>query len=138
MEADYIFLPVLVQILLVFWLYIKLVKAKTIAIKNGQVDEARRALHDDAWPDSVVQINNCIRNQFEIPVVFALLSFMIWALKGVNIGVMAIASLFIVTRIAHLLIHTGSNKVSLRRRVFTLGVALNMVLCAYCIYLVLI
>ncbi|GAB1256523.1 MAPEG family protein [Aurantivibrio plasticivorans] len=137
MNQQLIFLPLLVQIVLVFWLYIKLINAKVSALKNNMVDETRRALHDDAWPDSVIQINNCIRNQFEIPMVFALLSILIWLLQGVNMWILAIASLFTASRIVHAFIHTGSNRVSLRRRAFTLGVVLNMILCAYAFYLVL-
>ena len=121
MESNYIFLPVIVQVALTLCLYIYLVIAKSRAVKLGEVDETRRALHDDAWPDSVLQINNCIRNQFEIPLLFYVLIGILWGVGGVNVYVHAAAWIFVLSRIGHALIHTGSNYVPLRRKFFMVG-----------------
>ena len=51
--AEWIFLPVLAQVLLTLVVYAILTVAKGGAAKRGEVDLARRALHDDAWPESV-------------------------------------------------------------------------------------
>ena len=48
MDNSLIFLPVLIQVALTFYLYIYLAKAKSKAVALGQVNEARRGLHDDA------------------------------------------------------------------------------------------
>ena len=58
MSSRLILYPVLVQVLLTMTVYILLNFAKARALRRGEVDLARRALHDDAWPDSVVKINN--------------------------------------------------------------------------------
>lgn len=121
MNRDLIFLPILVQVLLTLATYILLIKTKIRAMKAGEVDMARRALHDDAWPESVMKINNNIRNQFEVPVLFYVLAFMLWALEAVNALTLAAAWLFAVSRIVHAWIHIGSNYVPNRRRVFTVG-----------------
>jgi len=111
----------MVQVALTLGLYIHLGLAKSRATQQGMVDESRRALHDDAWPDSVMQVNNCIRNQFEVPVLFYVLTFVLWSINSVNIFVHAAAWLFVFSRIVHALIHTRSNYVPLRRKIFTLG-----------------
>ena len=121
MENDLIFLPVVLQVLLTLWLYIALAIAKARAIKLGEVNEERRALHDDAWPDSVLKINNNIRNQFEVPVLFYVLMVAVWAIGAVNLYIHIAAWSFVVNRIVHSAVHTGSNYVPLRRRVFMLG-----------------
>jgi hypothetical protein len=121
MNRDLIFLPILVQVLLTLATYVLLIKTKIRAMKAGEVDMARRALHDDAWPESVMKINNNIRNQFEVPVLFYVLAFMLWALEAVNTLTLAAAWLFAISRIAHAWIHIGSNYVPNRRRVFTVG-----------------
>lgn len=121
MNRDLIFLPILVQVLLTLATYVLLIKTKIRAMKAGEVDMARRALHDDAWPESVMKINNNIRNQFEVPVLFYVLAFMLWALEAVNALTLAAAWLFAVSRIVHAWIHIGSNYVPNRRRVFTVG-----------------
>ena len=95
MERDLVFLPVLVQVFLTLGLYIYLAIAKSAAVKLGQVDEARRALYDDAWPEKILQINNCIRNQFEVPVLFYALIFILWAADSVNVYIHILAWLFV-------------------------------------------
>jgi hypothetical protein len=121
MNRDLIFLPILVQVLLTLATYVLLIKTKIRAMKAGEVDMARRALHDDAWPESVMKINNNIRNQFEVPVLFYVLAFMLWALEAVNALTLAAAWLFAVSRIVHAWVHIGSNYVPNRRRAFTVG-----------------
>jgi len=121
MSRDLIFGPVLVQVILTLATYVILIKAKIRAMKAGEVDMARRALHDDAWPDSVMKINNNIRNQFEVPVLFYVLAFALWALDAVHVVTLAAAWLFAVSRIVHAWIHIGSNYVPNRRRAFTVG-----------------
>ncbi len=121
MERDLIFLPVLVQVFLTLGLYIYLAKAKSEAVKLGQVNEARRALYDDAWPENVLQINNCIRSQFEIPVLFYSLIIIVWSIDAVSIHIQVLAWLFVLSRIVHALIFTGSNYVPNRRKVFSFG-----------------
>ena len=121
MANDYFFFPVIIQVALTLWLYIYLAIAKSRAVKLGDVDEDRRALHDDAWPDSVLQINNCIRNQFEAPLLFYVLIVILWSIGGANIYVHVAAWVFVLSRIGHAFIHTGSNYVPLRRKYFMAG-----------------
>ena len=62
MENTLIFLPVLAQVFLVVLLYLKLGKVKKLESAAGNVNEERRSLYEDAWPESVLKINNCIKN----------------------------------------------------------------------------
>ena len=121
MDRDLIFGPVLVQVLLTLATYVLLIKAKIRAMKAGEVDMARRALHDNAWPESVMKINNNIRNQFEVPVLFYVLAFALWALHAVHWAALVAAWLFAASRIVHAWIHIGTNYVPNRRRAFTVG-----------------
>ena len=121
MNRDLIFGPVLVQVLLTLATYVLLIKAKIRAMKAGEVDMARRALFDDAWPESVMKINNNIRNQFEVPVLFYVLAFALWALEAVAWPALAAAWLFAISRIVHAWVHIGTNYVPNRRRAFTIG-----------------
>lgn len=133
MKTNLIFLPVIVQISLTLALYIALAVSKNRAVMAGEVDESRRGLHDDAWPDYVLKINNCIRNQFEVPVLFYVLAISFWALNAVDIYVLIAAWLFVFSRVAHAYVHTGSNYVPLRRRIFLFGcliIAVMLVLAA--------
>ena len=121
MNNNLIFIPVLLQVMLTLGLYIYLAAAKSRALKLGDVDEERRALYEDAWPQSVQKINNAIRSQFEVPVLFYVLVSIFWSLGMVNVITHVLACLFVLSRIAHVYVHTGSNFVPLRRKFFTIG-----------------
>jgi hypothetical protein len=121
MTRDWIFVPVIVQVLMTLLIYVRLIKVKIREIRAGRVDKTRSALHEEAWGDSVLQINNNIRNQFELPVLFYVMAAILWAMDSVNGLAIAAAFLFVLSRIAHALIHLGSNYVPNRRRTFTVG-----------------
>lgn len=123
-----IFIPVLVQVLTVLVVYIRLGQAKETARQRNEVDLARRALHDDAWPEYVQKINNNIRNQFETPVLFYVLVFTLWALQAAGLVAQLLAWLYVLLRVAHTVVHTGSNVVRIRKRLFQLSILSLMAL----------
>ena len=133
MENNFIFLAVLIQILLTITVYVSLGFAKAKAIKLNQVNLDRRGMHEDAWPESVQKINNNIRSQFEVPILFYIMVFMLWELNAVDIYVQTVAWGFVFSRMIHSYIHTGSNYVPLRRRFFFVGIACIFALIAFCI-----
>lgn len=132
MQAKTLFLPVIVQVFLTMAMYIRLAKAKKNALQAGEINESRRALYDDAWPESVIKVNNNIRNQFELPVLFYVLCMVLWALNATHVVIHALAWLFVASRFVHAMIHTGTNVVAIRRKVFTLGffILVAMAVCA--------
>lgn len=119
MGQSSIFLPMLANMLIVLVLYYLLGLRKKRACREGTVDDSRRALHADAWPDYVMQVNNCIRNQFELPVLFYVVSMILWALNAVNLWVLVAAWAFVLLRFSHAYVHVGSNFLPLRRRLFS-------------------
>jgi hypothetical protein len=68
-----------------------------------------------------MKISNNIRNQFEVPVLFYVLTIVLWQLKETGAVAQSLAWLFVASRIAHACIHTGSNHIPIRRRVFMFG-----------------
>lgn len=122
----YIFLPLLLQVFLTVAVYLALSAAKSRALKQGLVDPERRALHEDAWPESVQKINNNIRNQFEVPVLFYVLVITLYLLDAAGLLAQALAWLFVGSRMLHAYIHTGSNVVPTRRAAFMFGCVVVM------------
>ncbi|MGQ0383233.1 MAG: MAPEG family protein [Gammaproteobacteria bacterium] len=118
---ELIFLPVLAQVALTLAIYVVLIRTKIRAIRAGECNQARRPLYDDAFPEYVLKINNNLRNQFELPVLFYVVCFALWALDAVDWPALALASLFVASRIVHAWIHCTTNVVAHRRRVFTVG-----------------
>lgn len=129
MESKLIFYPVIGQIILTFIVYALLPIAKSRVLKTIDIDINRRALHNDVWPDSVLKISNNVRNQFESPVLFYALCFMLWALNSVNVFSLSVALGYVLLRVVHAFVHTGSNEIPMRKKVFMASTALLMVLC---------
>lgn len=128
MHPDLIFVPLLIQVLLTLVIYIRLGQAKEQAVKIGQVDQTRRALYEDAWPEDVRKINNNIRNQFETPVLFYVLVISLWLLDAAGPAAQLLACGYAVLRIAHAFVHTGSNVVRVRKRLFQASIILLFLL----------
>ena len=121
LEPKLIFWPAVVQIALTSYVYVRLKNVKAEAVKKGGVDRQKNALDPDAWPDAVRKVNNNIRNQFELPVLFYALTMIIWAIGAVNPLTLGLACLFVASRLVHTYIHTGPNIVKYRLRAFTVG-----------------
>ncbi|MBL4819636.1 MAG: MAPEG family protein [Gammaproteobacteria bacterium] len=136
MRAELIFIPVLIQITLTLVVYVALGRAKEIALKKGEVDTTRRGMHDDAWPATVQKINNNIKNQFETPILFYVLIILLWLLGAANLLAQLTAWIYAITRVMHAYVHTGSNDVPLRKRLFQSGIVLLFVLTALTIFAV--
>lgn len=131
MNPAAILLPVLAQVFLTLCVFLAMNIVKARALKKGEVDMARRALHRDAWPDYVLKFSNNIANQFETPVLFYALCFVLWAVKAVDATTVTLAWAFVATRVVHVFVHTGINFVPVRKRIFTLGVLVLVVMLGF-------
>jgi len=124
MDQHLILWPLLAQILLTLLMYARLAIVKKREFAAGNVDTVKTALHQSAWPESVIKVNNNLRNQFETPILFYILCFLLWALHGVDTTTMAIASAYVASRFAHATIHTTSNIVKYRFSMFMISMLL--------------
>ena len=127
-SRNLIFLPLLTEMLLTLYAFALLSVRKSRARKAGLVNLDRVSLHDDAWPEDVQKVSNNIRNQFQLPVLFGLLMFVFWAMQETSVFVQALAWTFVASRVLHFFVHTGSNYVPVRRRIFTFGFLIVLVL----------
>lgn len=133
MDIKLIFWPVLAQVGLTFFMFLRLAVVKGRSRKAGDVDLSRSALHPEAWPDYVIKVNNNIRNQFEMPVLFYVVAFVLWAVGEVNAVTLSLAWLFVASRVVHVYIHTGSNIVKYRLKLFQVGAVTLAALIAFAV-----
>ncbi|MEC8427341.1 MAG: MAPEG family protein [Pseudomonadota bacterium] len=129
MNPNLIFLPVLVHMLLIFSLYIRLAAVKRRSV--GEVDPKVTALDPKAWPEEVVKISNNIANQFETPILFYVLSVILFLTDNVSAFSVSLMGLYVVSRIVHSFIHTGSNYVPVRMKVFLVGTLMLLGTCVW-------
>jgi hypothetical protein len=121
MSSNYIFWPVLAQVLLTLIMFIVLGKRKTKAVHAGKVDRKQAALDNRVWPEDVVRVSNNIANQFEAPVLFYVLCLVIYSIDAAGTVAIVLAWLFVLSRCAHAYVHVVSNYVPVRLRLFLVG-----------------
>jgi hypothetical protein len=115
--------PVFVQVLLVVVVGALMAAARARAVrtmdrKRGSPDLAMGRVE---WPDDAAKRAANFRNQFEVPILFyAVVGFALLT-KGADTPMIALAWLFVLTRIVHAAIHIGPNKVRWRSPAFALG-----------------
>lgn len=114
--------PVLVQVALTFLLMMALGRARVASAGNGEVKIKDIALSSDAWPQRIRQIGNSYANQFEMPVLFYVLVGLLIVTKSGTAVMLALAWVFVLSRIVHALIHVTSNRVIHRFYAFLVGV----------------
>jgi hypothetical protein len=116
-----VLLPVFVQVALTFALLIWMASARTASVKRGETKLRDIALGQSAWPAKPMQISNCYDSQFQIPLLFYVLVILVWMTKQADLIFVVMAWIFVLSRLAHAYIHTGSNHVPTRFRVFAVG-----------------
>ncbi len=122
MNVALVLWPVLVQVILTLSVFIVMGARKGKAVKEGLVDRKKAALDNSAWPDEVLKVSNNIQNQFQTPILFYVLVFAFIVSQTVSVTVLILAWVYVISRLIHAYIHTGSNYVPARFRVFIVGV----------------
>ena len=137
MQIQCVIAAVCVQVFMTLCLYLVLLKAKIQAYKEGKVDQDRVRIHMDGWPDKVVQINNNLTNQYQLPVLFYVLTVSAMALGYIDWPWVALSWGFVLSRVVHMIEHVGRNKVKVRMRAFIVGtvaVTSMVILLAYDVF----
>ena len=133
MNQTLIYGPVLAQIVLTFYVFILLAKRKAADVKAGVADRSKSALDNKAWSEPVVKVSNNIDNQFQTPVLFYALCFVLAQLNAVTTVTLGLAWLYAISRYLHMFVHAGSNHVPHRMPLFLVGVFTLMAMTGFAI-----
>ena len=114
-------LPVFLHVLLTTWVGVHSVRARIKSVVGGETRLKDIALDNEAWPKRITQLGNNFDNQFQVPVVwYACLALLL--VTGLADWIAVILSwAFLATRVAHTIVHTGSNHVPSRMKVYLAG-----------------
>ena len=121
MSVQSVLLPLFVQVALTFGLLVWTARARIGALKSGQAQLANTALGQPNWPPRVQQISNCYHNQFQLPLLFYVLTILVIVTRHADLIFVVMAWLFVLLRLVHAYIHTGTNYVRHRFNAFAAG-----------------
>jgi hypothetical protein len=114
-------LPVFVLVFMTFVLVLMTGLNRVSSLRSGEVKPDDIALGQQNWPKKITQYGNAFKNQLELPVLFYLLIAFILITRVGDFLLLVLAWVFVILRIAHAYIHTTSNIVLLRGRVYGAG-----------------
>lgn len=122
MSIQIILMPLFVEVALTFGLLFWMARSRIGAVKSGQVKMGDVALGQLNWPAKAQQISNCYHSQFQLPVLFYVLTLLEIVLHQADLLFVVLAWLFVLSRLVHAYIHTGTNYVRHRFNAFAAGV----------------
>lgn len=117
-----ILLPLLVQVLLTVVVAGVMGVARRSSMKaRGQHPNDMALAGPDDWSPAAQKAANNYKNQFELPVLFYVATLVAFVTKTGGGFVLAMAWIFVASRIVHAAVHIGPNKVTWRGSVFLAG-----------------
>lgn len=120
MNQTAIFWPMLAQVALIYGIYFLMFLRRKAAVEAGSVKISDFRENRNEPPESLFVRNN-LANQYELPVLFFAACLALYATQGSNILTVALAWIFVLSRIVHATIHVTSNRIRHRQPAFTLG-----------------
>lgn len=121
MSFQAILLPLFVEVILTFVLWVWMVFGRRQAFVTRAVHPRDIALGEQNWPPKVAQVSNSFRNQFELPVLFYVLTILEMITRHADWIFLVLAWVFVISRIVHAYIHVTSNAVMQRGMVYGIG-----------------
>ena len=128
MSVAEVLLPVFVLVALVFILLFWMGKERRGALVARDVQMKDIALDELNWPKQATQLANCLKNQFEFPVLFYVLVALALPLRQADLMFVLLSWVFVVTRYVHAGIFVSSNNVKHRSLAFFAGVLVLLVM----------
>ena len=128
MTIQMVLLPVFVQVALTFALLVWMASARTASVSSGETKVRDIALRQPAWPAHPTQISNSYDSQFQLPLLFYVLVILAWVTRQADLVFVVMAWIFALARLVHVYVHTTSNHVPTRFRVFAVGTLVLLVM----------
>src|SRR4051812_718711 len=113
--------PLFVEVALTFALLFWLGPTRRRALRQGDVTLRDIALGQKAWPQRALQIANAFDNQFQLPVLFYLLTTLVLITRRADLVFVSLAWIFVLSRLAHAAVHTTTNDIGRRFGAYVVG-----------------
>jgi hypothetical protein len=134
MTVQAILLPLFVEVILTFGLLIWLAPLRARDFSSGAVRAEDVALREPNWSKRSMQVSYAFSNQFELPVLFYVLTILAFITHLAGVVFVVLAWIFVIFRLLHAYVHVTSNKIRLRGSMY--GIAAIALIINWVIYIV--
>jgi hypothetical protein len=130
MSVQAVLLPLFVEVILTFALMLRMGALRNADYRSGAVKPQEIALREPIWPKKTAQAANSFSNQFELPVLFYVLTILAWVTTKAGVVFVVLAWLFVIFRLLQAYVHVTSNIVRLRGAFYMVGAVVLMIMWA--------
>ena len=121
MSIQAILLPLFVEVTLTLLLLLWLAVLRRNDFTSGAVSPSKIALREPNWPVRTQQVAYSFSNQFELPVLFYVLTILEIITRHADFVFVVLAWIFVVMRLGQAYVHTTSNVVLHRGTLYVVG-----------------
>jgi hypothetical protein len=114
MTIQEVLLPLFLEVILTFVLLFWLAPLRTRDFASGVTRPEKVALREPNWSQRSLQVAYSYSNQFELPVLFYVLTILAWVTRHADLIFVLLAWIFVIFRYLQAYVHVTSNRV--RRR----------------------
>jgi hypothetical protein len=128
MTLPMILAPLFVLVLMTFVIGLFLVVVRAPLLTRGEIRPEAISLREPNWPPRALQVGYSFQNQFELPVLFYVLTILAIISKHADFLFVVMAWIFVLTRLAHAFVHCTSNNLRARGSIFGIGALVLMIM----------
>ncbi|HEY0224401.1 MAG TPA: MAPEG family protein [Pseudolabrys sp.] len=126
MSIPTILLPLFVEVILTFSLLLWLGVRRRDDVISGATRLSDVALREPNWQPRTLQAVYAFSNQFELPVLFYVLTILEIITRHADLIFVVLAWIFVLMRLGQAYVHTTSNNVRLRGGIYGIGAVVLM------------
>jgi hypothetical protein len=134
MSLQAILLPLFVEVILTFALLFWMAPLRARDFSSGAVRPQDVALREPKWSTRATQVAYSFSNQFELPVLFYVLTILVYVTRQASVIFVILAWVFVIFRLLHAYVHVTSNVVRLRGSLY--GIAALALVVNWVIYII--
>lgn len=127
MPTHLIFWPILIVLSIPVFVLLLNAKRKADDRNAGNI-QADSPINNTAWSLPVVLTSNSLANQFQLPVIFYVLCFILIHLNTVSFFILILSWVFAVSRCVHAFVHVTTNAIPWRFSSFLVGALCLLIL----------
>lgn len=134
MSIQFVLLPLFVEVLLTFGVMFGMMYFRTSSLQRGETRLRDIALREPNWPVRATQFGYAFANQFELPVLFYVLTILEIVTSHADLLFVLLAWIFVVMRVLRAWVHVTNNNVRVRGAFYGVGAIILVIM--WVIYIV--
>ena len=134
MTVQEVLLPLFLEVILTFVLLFWLAPLRGRDFSSGVARPENVALREPNWSQRSLQVSYSYSNQFELPVLFYVLTILAWVTRHADLIFVLLAWILVIFRYLQAYVHETNNQVRLRGAFF--GVSAVVLAIMWLIYIV--